>query len=80
MENRFFSNIINKSELVTPDGVGIKIALAINGYSQERVPGVDFAKEMLKYCAKADIPVAMVGSTQKVVENSIKNLMMQKEK
>ena len=40
-----FSNILKEAEMIIPDGIGVKIALKINGINSERIPGIDFAKE-----------------------------------
>ena len=74
LKNEEFSSIINKSELVIPDGMGIKIAMAISGYNQQRIPGIEYSKEVLKICEKLNIPVAMIGSTKQVIEKAVENL------
>ena len=74
LKNEDFSSILNKAELVIPDGMGIKIAMGINGYNQQRIPGVEYAKEVLKICEQSNIPVAMIGSTKQVIEKAVENL------
>lgn len=73
-KNEDFSNMINSAELVIPDGMGIKIALGLNGYNQGRIPGVEFAKKMLELCAQKNIPVGMIGSTKQVIQKAVDNL------
>ena len=36
-------NIINNAELVTADGIGIKIALKFKGINLQKITGVDFS-------------------------------------
>lgn len=60
--------IINEAEIVTPDGVGIKIALKFKGIIQEQVTGVDLSKEMLKGCAELGVKVALVGAKPEIIK------------
>ena len=69
-----FANIIKTSELVIPDGIGVKIALSINGNKVERIPGIDFAKKLLEETAINNIPVAIIGAKEEIVTKAIKNL------
>lgn len=69
-----FSNIIKESEMVIPDGVGVKIALRINGVKVERIPGVDFAKRLLHEAAINNIPVAIIGAKEDIIVKAINNL------
>lgn len=68
------ANIINNAEIVTPDGVGIKIALKFKGINQEQVTGVDLSKALLKQCAENKIKVGLIGAKQEVLELAIKNI------
>lgn len=72
--NIHFKNIVNEAELVIPDGIGVKIALLINGYKAERIPGIDFAKKLLEYCDKNSLPVAIIGAKSAVLEQAVINL------
>ena len=74
LKNEDFSAILNNAELVVPDGMGIKIALAVNGVNQERIPGVEYAKKMLEVCSDMNIPVGMIGTTKQILEKAIENL------
>lgn len=69
-----FSNIIKEAEMIIPDGVGVKIALKINGINVERIPGVDFARCLLEESAKNNIPVAIIGAKEEVIIKAIENL------
>ena len=69
-----FSNIIKEAEMVIPDGVGVKIALKINGVNVERIPGVDFAKRLLIESALNNIPVAIIGAKEEIITKAIENL------
>ena len=69
-----FLNLIKEAELVIPDGVGVKIALKINGCNVDRIPGVDFAKRLLKESAMNNIPVAIIGAKEEIIVKAIENL------
>lgn len=69
-----FANIISQAEMVIPDGVGVKIALKINGVNVERIPGIDFAKRLLKESAQEGVPVAIVGAKEEIISKAIENL------
>lgn len=69
-----FSNIIKEAEMVIPDGVGVKLALAINGVKVSRIPGIDFAKKLLVESAVNNIPVAIIGAKEDIIIQAIKNL------
>ena len=69
-----FLKLIKEAELVIPDGVGVKIALKINGCNVDRIPGVDFAKRLLKESAMNSIPVAIIGAKEEIIVKAIENL------
>lgn len=69
-----FVNIVRDAEMVIPDGVGVKIALKLNGVDVDRIPGVDFARRLLEESALNDIPVAIVGAKEEVVTKAVENL------
>lgn len=73
-KNSDFANIIKTSEMVIPDGVGVKIALKINGTNIERIPGIDFARRLLEETAINNIPVAIIGAKEDIITKAIDNL------
>ncbi len=73
-KNTEFLNVIKEAEMVIPDGIGVKIALKINGVNVERIPGVDFAKQLLKEAATNNIPVAIIGAKEEIITKAIENL------
>lgn len=72
-----FKTILDEAELIVPDGVGIKIALKIKGYNVERVPGIDFARTIIDWCAKNNKPVAIIGAKDEIVTKAVENLRAQ---
>lgn len=73
-KNRVFSRIIRAADLVVPDGVGITLALLFKGVKQEQVRGIDLAKSLIEECENANYEVGLIGSTQNVIETTVKRL------
>ncbi len=69
-----FANIIREAEMVIPDGVGVKLGLKLKGKNVSRIPGIDFAKRLLKEAAISNIPVAIIGSKDEVITKAVENL------
>lgn len=69
-----FSDILNKAEMVIPDGVGVKIGLKILGQNVERIAGIDFARKMLEISAQNNMPVAIIGAKSEVINKAKENL------
>lgn len=76
-KNNEFANIIREAEMVIPDGVGVKIALKINGKDVERIPGIDFAKKLLQEAANNNIPVAIIGAKEEIITKAIIKLQQE---
>ena len=72
--NNNLRRIINEAEMVIPDGIGVSIALKINGYNSNRIPGIDFARKLLELCAKGRTPVALIGAKRDVIEAAVQRL------
>lgn len=71
------AKIINDAEIITPDGVGIKIALKMKGINQEQVTGVDLSFKMLELCAKKNIKIGLIGAKEEVL-NLAKEKILEK--
>ena len=69
-----FKKIIDEAEIVVPDGIGIKIALKLKGQNADRIPGIDYARRILEWCAKNNKPIALVGSKEEVITKAVNNL------
>lgn len=73
-KNQEFSNILQNAEMIIPDGIGVKIALKLNGISAERIPGIDFARKVLIKSAEENLSVAIVGAKEEIVSKAVENL------
>lgn len=72
--NEKFAEVLRNAEMIIPDGVGVKIALKINGIVSERIPGIDFAKKLLNMSAEKNWSVAIIGAKEEVVNKAGVNL------
>ena len=62
------------AEMVIPDGIGVKIGLKINGYDAARIAGIDFAYKLLEEAAKLNLPVAIIGAKEEIVNKAVNKL------
>ena len=69
-----FAEILNKAEMVIPDGIGVKIGLKIMGENVNRIAGIDFAREMINVAAEKNLPIALIGAKPEIVEKAVLNL------
>ena len=72
--NPEFSKIIHNANLVIPDGIGIQTGLKLLGHNVKRIPGIDFGKELIKRAYSGNKKIALIGATQDVIDNTVKNL------
>ena len=69
-----FANIVNNAEMVIADGIGVELGLRLTGKRIQRIPGIDFAKKLLKESAQNSIPVAIIGAKEEVITKAVENL------
>ena len=73
-KNSNFRDILNKSELVIPDGIGVEIGLKILGYNVKRIAGIEFSHNLIEKFNEQNLSVALLGAKQEVIELVIQNL------
>ena len=73
-KNEDFVSVIKNAEIIIPDGIGVKIALSINGVESERIPGIDFAKQLLNKAVGKNWSVAIVGAKEEIINKAALNL------
>lgn len=73
-KDKEFSEILKSADLLIPDGFGVKLALKIYGISQERIPGIEFAGRLIKYCAEKSHPVALIGAKEETLQAAYQKL------
>ena len=73
-KNSELSEVIKNAEFIVADGMGIKLALKFKGINQERIPGVDLARELINICEKNNYKVAMIGAKEEVIQKAVSNI------
>lgn len=64
------ADILRNAELVIPDSVGIMLAIKSLGLlDAEKIPGVEFAADLLTICAEKGFKVGFFGGAPDVIEN-----------
>ena len=76
-KNKDFAQIVNEAELVIPDGVGIQIGLKILGQNVKRIPGIEFGKKLVDYCAKNSKKIALIGAKPEVINKVVENFKIE---
>ncbi len=78
LEDKEFMDILNKSSLNIPDGIGIVIGGKILGYNiKERVAGFDLVQKIFSKIKNTDKTVYFLGASEETV-NLAKNMMEEK--
>lgn len=71
-DNPRFASVLEKADLVTPDGMPLVIALRLlHGLRQERVAGMDLMPALIAEAARRSIPVFFYGSTADVLDRIV---------
>lgn len=73
-KNSDFASIINSSEMVVPDGIGVQIGLKILGSNVKRIAGIELGKALLTKAAADNKKVALIGAKEEVITGAITNL------
>jgi len=74
-KDKEFFDIIKKSDLVIPDGIGIVWGASINGEKiVYRIPGVEFAWELLRVASEKGYRVYLLGAEEQVLKKAVKQI------
>ncbi len=73
-QNPSFADVLKYSELVVPDGVGIKLALKFKGIEQEQIRGVDFAQSLIELSEQNGYKLALIGAKPEINQKLVKVL------
>lgn len=74
-KNEAFFNILKTSDLNIADGVGVKIALKLQGINLNHIRGVDFSRELIKLASKNNYKVAFLGAKEEVINLAKQNFL-----
>lgn len=73
-KNPKFGEILQNADFALPDGIGVVLALKINGINQKRIPGVEFAQKLIGRCSENGESIAMFGAEEEVLQKASENL------
>lgn len=76
-KNEQFFEIIKNSNLNIMDGVGVKIALKLQGINKAQIRGVDFSRELVKLASENNYRIAFLGAKEEVVQAAKENFLNQ---
>ncbi|WXR62276.1 WecB/TagA/CpsF family glycosyltransferase [Peptostreptococcaceae bacterium AGR-M142] len=72
-----FKNILNKADLLVPDGIGLVLASKyLKKELQERVTGIDLMEEMLKYANQEKKSIYILGAKEGVAKKACENIKL----
>lgn len=60
--------ILKSAGLILPDGAGVVWALKKQGNTIQRLPGIEFSEDILKWAAETGHPVSIIGATQEALD------------
>ena len=66
-QNRDLANIIQKADLVVPDGSGVVLYLRSQGESINRCPGIELAERVVQIAAEDQKQIFLIGGTPNIV-------------
>lgn len=70
-KNKDFAAVVNKADMVTPDGMPLAKGLnQIYGIKQERVAGMDLLPDLLKEAENNEVKVVFYGGTQLTLDKT----------
>ena len=73
-KNKKLSDIIETSELVVPDGIGVELGLKILGYNVHRIAGIELGRALLEKFAENGKKIALLGAKPEIIELAVKNI------
>lgn len=72
--NHEFFKVLNRADVLVPDGFGVVLALKFKGVKQEQIRGIELAKELIAEASDCGFPVGFIGAREKVLEKTITRL------
>lgn len=65
------ANILQKADLIVPDGSGVIFYLRLRGYKQERCPGIELAASLVEKAGEKGKIIAFYGGKPEVMEAAV---------
>jgi len=76
-KNEEFFEIINNSDLNIVDGVGVSLALKLQGIRQKPLRGVDFSRKLVQLSNENGYKIGFLGAKEEVVLKTVDNFKEQ---
>lgn len=76
-KNKAFFDILNNSDLNIMDGVGVRIALKLQGINQNQIRGVDFSRKLIELANENNYRIAFLGAKEEVILKAKENFLKQ---
>jgi N-acetylglucosaminyldiphosphoundecaprenol N-acetyl-beta-D-mannosaminyltransferase len=74
-KDKAFFDIVKKSDLVIPDGIGIVWGTRMQGKRiLHRIPGVEFAWHLLEFANKKGYKIYLLGTKEEVLKKAVTNI------
>ena len=73
--NSEIADLIKSADFVTPDGIGVVMALKMVGIKTNRIPGIELAYNLLKIANEKGLKVALVGADEDTIQTAKKELL-----
>ena len=74
-KNPELADFIKKVEWVTPDGVGVVMALRMIGVKTQRIPGIELAHSLLEVANSKGLKVALIGADEDTIQKAKEELV-----
>lgn len=74
VEDKSFREVLKRSEVNLPDGVGILLLAKKKGIRINRFPGIEAMLEILKLAEELKIPIYFLGAKKEVVESMVNRI------
>ncbi|OPL07384.1 MAG: hypothetical protein AVO33_05620 [delta proteobacterium ML8_F1] len=77
-EDPEFKEILKRSDLNLPDGIGLKLFARIHGLNlAEKIAGVEFMERILDFCEKTEVKIYLLGGAEGVAEEAARLIVQQ---
>lgn len=70
-----FFNVLTNSDLNIPDGVGVRIALALKNVEGHRIRGIDCSRELIKHASENNLRLGFLGAKEEVIQKAHENFL-----
>ncbi len=73
-ENQFLKDFFTKATILIPDGIGIVMAMRLQGHAATRVPGADLMTEICALASKHGYRIFIYGAKEEINRGAVERL------